>query len=52
MIKKCTTCGSDAVKKFTEFPCPGCAKNKIVRCDKCRNLTADYKCPSCGFTGP
>ncbi|HJX22968.1 MAG TPA: zinc finger domain-containing protein, partial [Candidatus Bathyarchaeia archaeon] len=40
--------GEGAVK----FPCPSCHKVVIWRCPKCRKFGRNYKCPSCGFTGP
>ena len=33
-----------------KFPCPGC-KKEIMRCNKCRTLSIEYKC-KCGYTGP
>jgi len=39
-------------KNFSKFLCPGCGKEVIVRCEKCRKLSNTYKCPKCGFEGP
>ncbi|HLC45501.1 MAG TPA: zinc finger domain-containing protein [archaeon] len=50
--KICSSCGSSVLNKYTEFKCPGCGKNEIVRCEKCRRLTNEYKCKDCGFSGP
>ena len=33
------------------FNCPSCKKEKIVRCGKCREIAAGYKC-NCKFEGP
>ncbi|MCD6547200.1 MAG: RNA-binding protein [Nanoarchaeota archaeon] len=50
----CISCKTDisTVKGSTMFMCPGCGKFKIIRCGKCRVISADYKCPECGFEGP
>jgi predicted RNA-binding Zn-ribbon protein involved in translation (DUF1610 family) len=51
---RCTSCGRriEAEKFWVEFDCPKCRKNKIIRCEKCKRLVNNYKCPKCGFTGP
>ncbi|MEM3692906.1 MAG: zinc finger domain-containing protein [Candidatus Bathyarchaeia archaeon] len=39
-------------ERAVKFPCPSCASITIWRCERCRILRRQYKCPSCGFTGP
>ena len=34
------------------FDCPQCGKQKIARSFNARQISAKYKCPECGFTGP
>lgn len=53
-IKKCTTCKTTLTnnKGSTIFKCPSCGKQEIIRCSKCRETVAKYKCPECGFEGP
>ncbi|MBI3412631.1 MAG: RNA-binding protein [Candidatus Aenigmarchaeota archaeon] len=52
--KLCTTCGSSVVYAgtFVEFLCPNCNQDLIRRCEKCKNLSNNYKCSKCGFMGP
>lgn len=52
MVRKCTSCGKEAVFKYSEFKCPQCSKETIVRCESCRSLATQYKCGKCGFEGP
>jgi len=51
---KCTSCKIriTASEGAVKFPCPKCKKSEIVRCRKCREIAAKYKCPDCGFEGP
>lgn len=53
-INQCTSCKVDVfnLKGSTEFICPNCSMNTIVRCRNCRKLATKYKCKKCGFTGP
>jgi predicted RNA-binding Zn-ribbon protein involved in translation (DUF1610 family) len=51
-MKKCTSCGTEVSKGYTEFKCPGCGKSVMVRCDACRVLGTTYTCSECGFCGP
>ncbi len=53
-IKRCTSCNGviGAGENFVEFPCPSCGEAKIIRCEKCKVLVNEYKCPACGFVGP
>lgn len=37
---------------LAKFNCPNCSKYDIVRCKKCREIVAKYKCPECNFEGP
>jgi len=50
---KCTSCNANvsAKKNFTQFHCPSCGKELIVRCYTCKNLSVKYTC-KCGFQGP
>ncbi|HDN50855.1 MAG: RNA-binding protein [Thermoplasmata archaeon] len=49
---RCITCGRGlAAEGCTQFPCPECDYT-IKRCAVCRNQSAPYKCPECGFEGP
>ncbi len=50
--KKCTSCEQEVDTKYTEFKCPECSEETIVRCSSCRILGVSYTCPKCGFTGP
>ncbi|MFA5061242.1 MAG: zinc finger domain-containing protein [Candidatus Pacearchaeota archaeon] len=47
---KCTSCEKEC-SEGVDFPCPVCG-NRIFRCDKCRGLSIEYKCDSCGYVGP
>lgn len=49
----CTSCKIKITNdtKSTKFKCPECG-NLIVRCNKCRILAIEWKCPNCGYTGP
>ncbi|UCH88855.1 MAG: DUF1610 domain-containing protein [Thermoplasmata archaeon] len=52
-IETCTSCGIRLVGKgSTAFPCPSCGETQIGRCKQCRNQSARYVCPNCGFRGP
>ncbi|MFH1751517.1 MAG: zinc finger domain-containing protein [archaeon] len=51
IVKVCSSCNKEVTNDFVEFECPGCSKKRIVRCEKCRALSKEYKC-SCGFVGP
>jgi predicted RNA-binding Zn-ribbon protein involved in translation (DUF1610 family) len=50
---KCVSCGKKVETEpvWVEFICPGCGKEKIIRCDKCKRMENPYTC-KCGFTGP
>ncbi|MGE0792809.1 MAG: zinc finger domain-containing protein [Candidatus Woesearchaeota archaeon] len=52
--KKCTSCNVPLTNDqgSTSFKCPGCGKEEIVRCRKCREIVVKYTCPQCGFVGP
>ncbi|MBD3263334.1 DUF1610 domain-containing protein [Candidatus Woesearchaeota archaeon] len=52
--KKCTSCNKIVTNdRFaTNFPCPECGKETIVRCGKCRRTSAKYPCSECEFIGP
>lgn len=52
MVKKCSTCGKEAISKYSEFNCPNCGETKIVRCASCRTLATRYTCGKCSFSGP
>ena len=52
MVKKCSSCGKEAVFRYSEFKCPSCSVETIIRCESCRALAAKYSCTKCGFTGP
>jgi Zn-ribbon RNA-binding protein len=52
MVKKCVSCGKEAIFGYSEFGCPSCGKQKIIRCGDCKELAAKYTCPKCGFSGP
>ena len=53
-IKRCSSCGKriEAEDNWVEFQCPGCAKQQIIRCEKCKSTMVQYECAKCGFTGP
>jgi len=46
---RCISCKKQA-ESGVIFPCPEC-KKQLFRCNKCRNLSIEYKC-ECGFKGP
>ena len=50
----CKTCGVSLMgqEAFVKFPCPKCGEEEIIRCKKCKTLSAPYKCKKCGFIGP
>ncbi len=54
IMVKCISCGKDVSKgiNFSKFKCPKCLEAEIVRCDRCKLLVNQYKCPKCGFVGP
>jgi Zn-ribbon RNA-binding protein len=51
---RCMSCNTSVVNEVgaVKFNCPGCGKQQIIRCSKCRKTVAKYKCPGCGFEGP
>lgn len=51
--QECTSCGRnlEAAEKFVKFPCPDCGET-MARCGRCKNLSNNYECPECGFSGP
>lgn len=49
--KKCVSCGH-LTHEYTEFSCPSCKKEMIVRDRRCRETSNIYKCGNCGFEGP
>lgn len=50
-MKVCSSCGRNSIE-CVEFPCPSCAKVRIVRCNDCRKNENKYVCKECGFKGP
>ena len=51
-MKKCTSCGTEVMDRYTEFKCPNCGKTDIIRCKSCRVLGTKYICDACGWKGP
>ncbi|MBL7206768.1 MAG: DUF1610 domain-containing protein [Candidatus Aenigmarchaeota archaeon] len=51
---KCSTCGIrlESEQNWVKFPCPGCGKETIFRCDRCKKLENTYICSKCKFEGP
>lgn len=49
--KVCSSCGR-LTSEYTEFKCPSCGETTIVRCKRCRENFARYKCEKCKFEGP
>lgn len=49
--KTCVSCGR-LTHEYTEFKCPACGKETIVRCYHCREISNTYVCKSCKFEGP
>jgi len=45
----CVSCSKEN-DKYVKFKCPRCGA-EIIRCEKCRALEIDYKCPNCDFAG-
>lgn len=60
MEKVCISCKKEVNNDSgaVEFKCPGTKEDGskcthvIVRCGHCREISAKYKCPECGFEGP
>lgn len=52
--KICSSCKTKITNQagVVEFLCPKCAKEKLVRCPKCRKNAVKYTCSQCKFTGP
>ncbi|MFC2162866.1 zinc finger domain-containing protein [Candidatus Altiarchaeota archaeon] len=50
--KKCGSCGTELLGKYSEFNCPKCDKEEIVRCESCRKLGIKYTCSKCGLELP
>ena len=38
--------------EYTEFKCPSCNEEVLIRCRHCREISNMYKCKACGFEGP
>jgi len=53
-LMKCASCGVriEADDRWVKFSCPKCAKERIIRCKKCKRLMNAYECKKCGFIGP
>ncbi|MBI5347382.1 MAG: RNA-binding protein [Candidatus Aenigmarchaeota archaeon] len=51
---KCTSCKKMLVSEdnFTQFKCPSCMKETIIRCGSCRRKSNIYVCKKCKFEGP
>ena len=52
--KVCVSCkkATTNIPRSTSFKCPKCGAYDIVRCGKCREIAAKYKCPNCEFEVP
>ncbi len=50
-MKTCISTNKMVTNDFIEFHCPGC-NERIVRSLDSRARSLEYKCPTCGFTGP
>ena len=50
----CSSCKKNVAnsKGTSIFNCPDCGKFQIIRCIHCRQIAANYTCPSCSFEGP
>ena len=50
----CSSCGESVVGQegFVKFPCPACGEGTIIRYNKCKKLSNNYKCSICNFEGP
>ena len=51
-MEKCTGCNKEVTTNYTQFKCPSCGKNKIIRCNRCKATSKTYRCKECGFIGP
>ena len=49
--KSCVSCGR-LTSDYTEFKCPKCGKETIIRCLHCREIGNRYICKECEFEGP
>ncbi|MFA4960787.1 MAG: zinc finger domain-containing protein [Candidatus Pacearchaeota archaeon] len=47
---RCISCEKENAEGV-KFPCPSCGE-KILRCDKCRSLSIEFKCKKCNYKGP
>jgi hypothetical protein len=52
LMERCTSCNTEVTDDFTKFKCPSCGKEDIIRCNRCKSISKQYKCPNCGFIGP
>ncbi|MEM4222153.1 MAG: zinc finger domain-containing protein, partial [archaeon] len=52
ILHKCSSCNREVTNDYVSFNCPACGKEKIIRCDFCRQNIVQYTCKSCGYTGP
>ena len=50
-IKYCRKCKQPFDIQTNFDVCPKC-REEILRCDKCRSLSIEYKCPKCEYKGP
>lgn len=48
----CSSCKKEVSDDYVRFKCPGCGKVEMIRCAKCRETAAAYRCPECKFVGP
>jgi predicted RNA-binding Zn-ribbon protein involved in translation (DUF1610 family) len=50
--KTCVSCNK-ATQEYINFKCPECGE-EIIRCQHCRALGIEYKCPNkeCRFVAP
>ncbi|MFH1834819.1 MAG: zinc finger domain-containing protein [Methanobacteriota archaeon] len=51
-MEKCSSCGTEVMKDYVKFKCPGCGKSNILRCKSCRVLGTTYSCGNCNLQGP
>jgi hypothetical protein len=49
---RCSSCQKEVTDNYVRFKCPNCGKQEIIRCMRCREIVAAYKCKDCGFEGP
>ncbi|MDP2667025.1 MAG: RNA-binding protein [Candidatus Diapherotrites archaeon] len=51
-MKICSSCNTQVMGNYIEFRCPVHEKEKIVRCQRCRETVRSFACKEGEFVGP